>query len=187
MPKKFAPRLHNPLRRTQGGTGPSLLWFLAGAALAIFFALFWYVRVGPPNTLQPKSQDSVAKTSTFKHYARVPYLTIEDGEPRWTIREEEISPKADKLQEAINRFLEESAIAPKAELTSVQVRGNQVELYFENLFEKSYGTDNDSLLLEGIFKAIKENSHYGTVVFLENGKPAQTLGNLDVEGPQKVR
>jgi hypothetical protein len=171
----------------QGGIGRSFLWFLAGAALALFLVLFWYVKVGPPSDLKPKDQNLSPQPPAPKSYAFIPKVTFQDGEPHWELHKEEIQNNADPLLEAINRFLKESGIAPKAKLTAVRARGKQAELYFENLFEQSYGTDNDSLLLEGIFKAIKENSSFETVFFLESGKPAQTLGNLDVEGPQKIR
>ncbi len=156
-------------------------------ALALFFVLFWYVKMGPPSTLPPKDQKAPPETPTAKSYAYIPKLTFQDGEPRWDLLKEEIREGANPLQEAINRFLKESGIAPQAKLIDIRARGKQVELNFENLFEKSYGTDNDSLLLEGIFKALKENSTFETALFMESGKPAQTLGNLDVEGPQKIK
>ncbi len=163
----------------------------AGVALALFFGLFIYAKTGPPSRLEPATPEVQkpdengvpAQLLTVK----VPLVSVVGGETQWSVEDVEIAPGADPVLEAVNGFLQRSKIAPDARLLEIRLRTGGAELEFRNLFERGYGTDNDSTILEGVLRAVRENSELETVIFWQDGEPARTLGNLDVGGPQPVR
>ena len=161
-------------------------WLLIAALAAIGGVLFlaYYVVYGPPKNVAPLPRDEHPQPG--EKTVRVPVPFEENGKVGWR---EETKPLTDKdpVVEAINRFFASGNIAPDARLVKATLDGTNLKLDFHGLFVRGYGTDNEKILLDGIFKAVRDNSKAETVEFFEEGRPIQGLGNLELEGPQPVQ
>lgn len=160
-------------------------WLLIAALAAIGGLLFlaYYVTQGPPKDIQSVQQQKQSKPN--EKTVRVPVPFEQNGKVGWR---DEPAPLTnnDPVVEAVNRFLVSGNIAPNARLVKATLDGTNLKLDFHGLFVRGYGTDNEKILLDGIFKAVRDNSNAETVEFFEDGRPAQGLGNLELEGPQPV-
>lgn len=161
----------------------NLLLIAALAAIGGVLFLAYYVTQGPPKNVQPLPREDAPAPD--EKNVKVPVPFEEDGKVGWR---EETRPRTNKdpVIEAINRFFATGDIAPDARLVNATRDGANLKLDFHGLFVRGYGTDNEKILLDGIFKAVRDNSDAETVEFYEDGRPAQGLGNLELEGPQPV-
>jgi hypothetical protein len=160
-------------------------WPLIAALAAIGGVLFlaYYVTQGPPKDVQPLPRKDAPAPG--EKNVKVPVPFEENGKVGWR---EEPKPRTEKdpVVDAINGFFASGNIAPDARLLKATMDGTNLKLDFHGLFVRGYGTDNEKILLDGILKAVRDNSSAESVEFFEDGRPAQGLGNLELEGPQPV-
>ncbi len=165
-------------------------WTIVGvvAAVAVVVGLAYYVATGPPKDVRGHEDGGPGvggpeAPPVGEVKVSVPFE--QGGKVEWR---EETKPATSKdpVVDAVNRFFVASNIAPDARLVKTTRDGANLRLDFSNLFTRGYGTDDEQVLLEGIFRAVRDNSDAETVEFFEDGSPAQGLGNLELEGPQTV-
>ena len=66
--------------------------------------------------------------------------------------------------------------------------GNTLVLRFTSSFTQTYGTDDESNVITAIMKAVSVNSTADTVEMeTMDGRPIETLGSIDLVGPQSIR
>lgn len=177
------------MAKTNSGIAAPLIGIFL--ALAIFGGLAYYVVMGPPSTIKKGEVTSEAvKTENSegtKQIVSVPEAKPGQGEVEFTSSSREVNSKEDPVVFAINEFLKATKISGNAKLSSAIVNGDNVVLDFDGMFVRGYGTDDEQTLIEGILKAVRDNSKAKTATFMERGKPARSLGNIELDGPQSVR
>jgi hypothetical protein len=87
----------------------------------------------------------------------------------------------------VNRYLENSKIAdPNARLLTVDIHDGVAELYFSGEMDKTYGTDDEATLLNGILTTLGQFPDVKSAVFYANAKQIDSFGNVDLTDPQPV-
>lgn len=88
---------------------------------------------------------------------------------------------------AVNEYLRVAKIAaPDARLLSVDVRGGIASLDFNDAMNQTFGSDDESTLLNGILQTMGQFPDVNSVLFFSQGKPIESFGNVDLTSPQAV-
>ncbi|MDQ2986250.1 MAG: hypothetical protein M3R13_05950 [Armatimonadota bacterium] len=170
-------------RRETPGAAPLLV--LGAIALALLVGLIYYVQRGPGPRYNPQSPPDVQaeKNKEITYQATV----YRDGK---LVVEKGTAPSgSDPVVESVNGVLESiPAVPPEARLSETERNGSTLTLKFTSNFDQTYGTDDESNVISGIMKAVDLNSDADTVVFeTVTGKPIESLGSVDITGPQSIR
>lgn len=163
------------------GSGPLVV--LAVLAIIVAGGLFYYVKYGP--TKEPMSPKTGRPTS---RKVEIPKATAGNDGATFSSETRDLPEGTDAIEASVNGFLESvPAVQPEARLQAVKYEGDNAELEFSSNFNQTYGTDDESIIIKGIMKAVSANKpDVKTVTFLAGGKPIETLGSIDLEGPQNV-
>jgi lipoprotein-anchoring transpeptidase ErfK/SrfK len=169
-------------KRDTPGAGPLIV--LGVVAALILGVLIYYVKSSPIADLKPTAPDRNAPHVTV----RIPVIKRAGPDPRFDMEVRQMQAGADPVIESVNAFLEATHIVqPEARLVSAKVEGDNITLDFTTNFNQSYGTDDEAMLIKGIMRALNSNCRSKTATFTAGGKPIETLGNIDITGPQKIR
>lgn len=88
---------------------------------------------------------------------------------------------------AVNEYLKASNVAPAdSQLLSITIEGSTATLDFNSAFNQTYGTDDERTLLNGILRTLGQFPQIEKALFTINGKPFETMGNIDLTEPQPV-
>lgn len=192
-------------KKTRSSAGLLVVAFLcAGAVLA--FAK--YVRDGHQFVTKPGpdvtigSVEPLRPTTTHRRHSSLgnsegslkqitpPYaLTpIMNGDKiEFTKEAVQVPDDEDAKVYVVNRFLENSKIAdPNARLLSVDIHDGVADLYFNAEMDKTYGTDDESTLLNGILTSLGQFPDVKSATFYASGKQISSFGNVDLTDPQPV-
>ena len=99
----------------------------------------------------------------------------------------EVPDDSDPKVFAINLFLQNTRVAPpQARLLSVDIRHGVASLFFTADMRQTYGTDDESMLLNGILSTMGQFPEVEKVDFYADGKQIDTFGNVELTEPQPV-
>lgn len=88
---------------------------------------------------------------------------------------------------AINGFLQSSKVAaPDAKCLSAKQQGDTMILDFNAPFHQTYGTEDEQTLLVGLGKTVGQFKGVRKVQILVEGKPIETLGNVELTVPVPI-
>src|SRR5690606_5920316 len=88
---------------------------------------------------------------------------------------------------AVREYLKSiSAIPREAKLLDCTVSNGIATLNFNSAFAAGYGTEDERTIVEGILTTLGQFEDIEGVIFHMDGRPLDTLGNIDLGGPQKV-
>lgn len=89
---------------------------------------------------------------------------------------------------AINRFLENTHITPSnARALSIDIKGDVAYVSFNEAMQKSYGSSDERTILQGLCKTLAQFPEVKKVQFEIDGKPMDSIGNVDLSQPLDVR
>lgn len=89
---------------------------------------------------------------------------------------------------AINHFLRESKIVPSnARAVGIQVKEGVALVDVSPSFNQTYGSFDEEALLKGLCATLAQFKNIQKVQFFVEGKPVETLGNVDLSEPIPVR
>lgn len=137
--------------------------------------------------------DSVPKETVIKEETEpgggvrlmTPYY--KDNELAFRSESVEVPPGIDKYVFAINRYLRSVEAVPKeANLIACVIKDGTATLNFNTSFRTSYGTDDESTLINGVLAVMGQFEDVNFVKFTVEGKNLESLGNLDLIDPQSV-
>jgi hypothetical protein len=171
--------------RTSGDTpGAKPLVILGIVAALLLGGLIWYTQRGPSPTYDPQNPPDIKAERTERKYVATFYR---DGQ--LVSEERTLTEGQDAVVESVNSALASiPAVAPEARLVETQREGDTLALRFTSNFTQTYGTDDESNVITAVMKAVSLNSDADMVVFeIVDGKPIETLGSIDLVGPQSVR
>ncbi|MGI8923386.1 MAG: GerMN domain-containing protein [Fimbriimonadales bacterium] len=165
------------------GAGPLVV--MGVLAAVVLGGLIYYVKFGPPADLAPPVDGAKAGKNVR---VNVPVARVDGADTTFNTESQELPPGTDVIEASVNGFLETiPAVQPEARLITVKYEGENAELQFSSNFRQTYGTDDESMIVQGIMKAVASNSKVKTVTFTEGGKPIESLGSIDLTGPQSVQ
>ncbi len=172
------------------------LWLILLCGSLVVGGLASYAKFGPANRVPADqmraSRGSAAVPRGQENPASAKEVTTVtpryDGENlKFDKVKTSVPAGADAVVFAVNDFLLQSKLAPKqARLLSCKIDQGTAELDFNKAFETTYGTEDERTILTGILTAMGQFKSVERVLFLIEGKPLETLGNVDLTTPQKV-
>lgn len=82
---------------------------------------------------------------------------------------------------AVNEFLKQSKIAPDdASLVGYKLNNGELVLSFNRAFDRTYGSEDERVLVEGILRSVGQFEDVRSVRFTIEWEPMETLGHLDL-------
>ena len=173
------------MSRTNGDTpGAKPLIILGVIAALLLGGLIWYTQRGPSPKYDPLDPPDVKAERADAKYMATFY---KDGQ--LVTEERTLAEGEDPVVLGVNSALESiPAVPPEARLVETAKEGNTVVLRFTSSFTQTYGTDDESNVITAIMKAVSVNSTADTVEMeTMDGRPIETLGSIDLVGPQSIR
>jgi hypothetical protein len=102
-----------------------------------------------------------------------------NGEVTFKETSEAVPKGADPIVFAVNRYLENSHIAPSgAKALSEQIKDGTVMIDCSEAMEHTYGSSDEQALLQGLSKTLSQFHGIKKMQFLISGTPIETFGNV---------
>lgn len=164
-------------------TGPVLAIIVCSA---VFGAAAYAVVTGGlrqvPSELS--RQTGEAKKTTTEYTPRFD----QKGDLKLDGKETTKDPKSkDSRVSAINAYLAKIPAVPKdARLLDMRMEGSTALLNFSAAIEAGYGTEDEQALVNGILATLAQFPDVRQARFMVEGKPLNSLGNIDLSQPQEV-
>ncbi len=139
----------------------------------------------------PEHQDKKAgsKDPDIRESSEVRILKpkFEDGDLKYDKRNATVPAGSDKFVFAVNEFLLASKVAPEeARLAKSTLTDGNLKLEFNQAFDRTYGSQDEQTLVDGILRTLGQFPEVRTVQFTIEGAQMETLGHLDLSTPQAV-
>lgn len=143
-----------------------------------------YAKFGPGNQI-PESERKPPVRGEDRSV--IVYQPKFEDDLRFESRRELPPASADRMVYAVNAYLKEANLAPEgAAAKSCRLEGRTAVLDFTAPFRSTYGTEDERTLIEGILREMGQFREVDDVRFLVEGKPIETLGNIELTDPQPV-
>jgi hypothetical protein len=143
-----------------------------------------YIKLAPADVVPAEVQVEKQEGGAGVHLL-TPYYANE--ELKFRSETVQVPKDVDPRVFAVNRYLRTASFVPaEAELMTVTVQGGVATLDFNSAFYTSYGTDDESTVINGILAVMGQFKDVTHVRFLADGKPIDTLGNLELTDPLEV-
>ncbi|MBV6457481.1 MAG: hypothetical protein HONBIEJF_00590 [Fimbriimonadaceae bacterium] len=161
-------------------------WMLVLIGALGLGALVAYVKGVPADRVPVDlSRDPAASSRSDTVDAYKPHY--EQGNLKFTKRSVEVPEGHDPIVYSVNEYLKESTVTPEgASLVSAKVNDGIADLDFNAAFRTTYGTEDEQTILNGILTVLGQFHDIVSARFLVEGKPLDTLGNVDLSEPQLV-
>ena len=163
------------------------LFALLVLGIGIVVALFAYVKGTPADRIptdlaKPKNAVSAPQDKVWVFAAKP------DGENVTFESTQTTTPRGENPRVfAANEFLRTSQIPPEgSRLVSVDVVEGEAQLHFNDAFDTTYGSTDESALLRGLQKTFGQFPEINALRFYIGDKPMQTTGNIDLSEPVPV-
>lgn len=184
---------------------PAMAGLLIVALLAtgVVAGLAAYVKYSPASRVpvdqhRPMNEGSQANEPTTKTSSRP--ASPKSNETCWvyspsykgaelvlTKIEQPVPDGEDPIVFSINEFLHNTKITSSdARLLSEHVKAGVVALSFNGAFAQTYGSTDEGTLLNGISATLSQFPQIKKVEYFADGKPIDTLGNVDLSVPLDV-
>lgn len=163
------------------------LYALLALGLGVVAVLFAYVKGTPADRIPADlvRKDRPAASAPAKVWV---YAAKADGEDVAIEGTEVALPRGENpMVFAANEFLTSSRIPPEgSRLVSVDVVDGEAQLHFNDAFDTTYGTTDESALLRGLQRTFGQFPSVNALRFYIGDKPMQTTGNIDLTEPVPV-
>jgi hypothetical protein len=169
----------------------SALWWLALIGLAVVAGLGYYAKFGPANRVPaelaaPKRVEPV-EAEANEPEVRVMTPSYAGDKLQFTEAKSKPGTGENPMVFAVNSFLSTSKVVEsQARLQSVKVKDGVAYLDFSAAFGQTYGTEDEQTILEGVCRTMGQFKSVDRVQFLVQGKPLDTLGNVELTEPIPV-
>lgn len=162
-----------------------------GVCAALVGGLTYYVAAGPgrqvPDELKRPDKAEQDKGGPTEGVTVLKPKFEKDGSLGFDKRTHTPSPGQDPMVAAVNEYLKGVPAVPKdAQLLSAKVEGGIAMLNFNTAFASGYGTEDEQAIVNGVLASMAQFPGVSQVQFMVDGKPLDSLGNIDLSGPQPV-
>lgn len=168
------------------------IWLLLVGSALLVGGLAAYVRFTPAREVPADLRRPATVSQNGRQPAEVQKVLVlhpryQDNDLKFDQTEASVPAGEDKVVFAVNQFLDKASfVAKEVRLRSVKVEKGMATLDFSEAFATSYGTDDERTVVNGILTAVGQFPEIETVKFLANGKPIDSLGNIELTDPQPV-
>ncbi len=130
---------------------------------------------GPVNPVPPAPVEELVGVQLF--------LPAKGGVLEFETQEGTVPVGADPCVYAVNEFLRSlDAVPATAEAVSCVIEDGVATLDFNDEFRRTYGTEDEAILYNGILAVMGQFEEVSSVRFLAAGEPIDTIGNMDLTG-----
>lgn len=169
--------------RAKNKPGLWAVWTLLILGAASVTGLAVYIKTTPADRVPASEHRRQRQPNTVSVY-RPKYV---GDHLQFEARRETPPSGQDERVFAINKFLHESGVALEgAELLSCEIRDQIAYLNFNRAFDRTYGTEDEQTLVKGILQVMSQFEGFNSVQILIEGKPMQTMGNIDLTEPLPI-
>jgi hypothetical protein len=144
-----------------------------------------YVKLAPADVVPVEAPVEEQQNGGSGVQLLTPYYA--NDELRFRTETVEVPENVDPRVFAVNRYLRTTEfVPPDAEIMTVTVSNRTATLDFNAAFNTSYGTTDESTVINGILAVMGQFDDVDYVVFLAEGQPIESLGNLELTDPLPV-
>lgn len=145
----------------------------------------------PPSPSHPRRVEQLVKPEKVKVYR----VALKDNKPVLQATEEDIKPGTSPAESALRRLIEQGDEAdlanpiPKGtKLLGLTVKDRLATVDLSHEFRDNFsgGSEEEGLLIGAVLRTLGQFKEIKQVQFLVEGKPIDTLGHIDLSGPQDV-
>ncbi len=145
-----------------------------------------YVKFAPADVVPVDKETKEEEPKSGGIRILIPYY--KDNELAFRSESVEVPPGVDKYVFAVNSYLRSVEAVPKdALLLTCTVKDKVATLDFNAPFRTSYGTDDESTLINGLLTVMGQFEEVAFVKVVVEGKKIETLGNFDLIDSQPVQ
>lgn len=166
---------------------------IACIALGVYFSTSRKPEDRPVTTTPtpPKQQTTTEKTETVKVYR----VAVEDNQTKLRATERAVPKGEDPAETALRCLIEQgnksdlgNPIPEGTRLLGLKVAGDLATVNLSKEFRDNFagGSEEEGLTIGAILRTLGQFPKIRRVVFLVEGSPLETLGHLDLSGPQDV-
>lgn len=135
----------------------------------------------------PASKKAVVDEPSRREDVKVYRPRYEKGELKLDPGTVKPPEKTDPKVFAVNSYLKNLGFIPKgAALKTCTVKDGLATLDFNAEFETTYGTEDEQTVVKGLMTTMAQFSDVHAVKMTVEGKPLETLGNIDLTQPLPV-
>ena len=165
-------------------TDKSLMVSVLLVCIVVAVGVAAYVKLAPADTV-PRETKTEQQTGGDKVHAFTPYYKNDDlafrSEPM------DVPKNADKYVFVIDKYLRSVKAVPQdAVLKTCKLENGVATLDFNKAFDRTYGTFDESTIINGILTVMGQFSEVSYVKFTVEGQKIDTLGNMDLTDPLEV-
>ncbi len=144
-----------------------------------------YIKMAPADEVVREAQNEQQVGGEGAHIL-TPYYT-DDHELKFRSEPVVVPKDVDPHVFVVNKYLRDTPFIPKdAELKTCTIEGDTATLDFNSAFYTSYGTEDESTVINGILAVMGQFKDVSFVRIIVDGKPIDTLGNLELTDPLPV-
>jgi hypothetical protein len=153
-----------------------------------------YVQTTPANQVpaQERRDRGGPTVDTHRPAARqeqVVVFTPEMDGVEFGLRSKPAAPPAgvDARVFVVNEYLKHTAMAEDGvRLLSVDVHDGVANLYFNSAFNRTFGSSDEQIILQGVGRSLGQFSEIQSMRFFADGEPVETIGNVELSEPIPV-
>lgn len=168
------------------GSDKNLIVSIVMVSVVLLLALLAYVKFAPADVVPQEKEVKEDKPVGGGVRLLTPYY--KDNELAFRTSDVEVPPGVDKYVFVVNQYLRSVEAVPKdALLETCTVKDGVATLDFNEAFRTTYGTDDESTLINGLLTVMGQFDDVLFVKVLIKGQKVETLGNYDLIDPQQVQ
>lgn len=146
---------------------------------------------GPAPSIEAPPIEEAAEPGTVKVYR----VSIEDSQRKLHATEETVQPGEDPIETAIVRLIRQerqeglvNPIPKDTRLLGLEIDEDLAVVDFSAEFRDNFagGAEDEALTIGAVLKTLGQFPEIKRVKFLVEGQPLDSLGHLDLSGPQEV-
>jgi hypothetical protein len=169
------------------------------------FAVAQYVRSGHQFINKPAPEvtvDAPTRVRAHHHYKNTengvsdldqqmgPFVytpKMDGGKLVFTRSSVQVPDDEDAKVYVVNRFLDNARLTdPGVRLISIKISDGVADLHFTPETDRTFGTDDESTLLNGILTSLGQFTDVKSAMFYAGDKRIDSFGNVDLTTPQPV-
>lgn len=177
-------------RKKKSPSSATVVWLLV-LGLAGLGGVAAYVQYGGAKAVPPELRGSTAaahRTGKPSHSdPQVVVPSMKDEKLTFQNHQEVVPEGMDPMVFVINKYLTDSKVVPAtARALKVELKDGVALIDFTPAFDQTYGSDDERILLTGLRTTMGQFPNVEKIQFFVDGKPVETLGNVELSDPLPV-
>ena len=164
---------------TQSNSGRSLAGVVLVLAAVVVLGIAAYVKFAPADEIPVEEETLVDGSVT---------LVIPTYDENLDFRSEpvKVPEGVDQTVFAVNLFLDQLDDVGSGGVERIELNNGIASVYFSSEFRRSYGTEDEQILVNGLLVTLGQFPEIDFVKFYAGARPLETFGNIDLTDPLPV-